>query len=86
MDKNDAASRNSEDSYAEIQEQILILGVALGCALKATALDDPAKAKAIEDNIRQVVADLRPGNWQPLSRGLLDVLYSALQERKPDEQ
>ena len=85
MDKNDADSHNTALSNVELQEQILILGVALGCSLKATALGDPAKAKAIEDNMRQVVAGLKSETWQPLSLGLLDVLYSALQEGRSSE-
>lgn len=85
MDKNDAESPTPGASIIELQEQVLILGVALGCSLKATAINDPTKAKAIEENMREVLGSLKSNNWQPLSRGLLDVLYSALQERRLSE-
>lgn len=84
MNTNDAESPSLGASMAALHEQILVLGIAVGCSLKATALEDPVKAQAIEDNMRLLLRDIAHDGWNPRSLSLLDILYSALQERSPN--
>ncbi len=68
---------------AALHEQILVLGIAVGCSLKATALEDPVKAQAIEANMRLLLRDIKHDDWNARSLSLLDIIYTALQERPP---
>lgn len=69
------------DLLTDLTQQVTLLGLALGCALKATAHRDPERAQAIEDNLRLLMSAQDIESWQPRAQGLLDLLYTALQER-----
>lgn len=85
MDKNESEPSDLGDVLAGLSEQITAIGVVVGSALKAVALNDPENAKAIEDNVRLVMTAIKTDGWQARSLGLLDVFYAALQERPPSE-
>lgn len=84
MEKFEPEHSDLGASLAALHEQILVLGIAVGCSLKATAHEDPARAQAIEDNMRLILTSMTNDGWNPRSLALLDVLYSALQERSPN--
>ena len=66
----------------EMNQQITVLGLALGCALKAEALRNPEQAKSIEENLKSLVSSLDTNKWEPRAMQLLDVLYAAMNERQ----
>ncbi|WP_428141368.1 hypothetical protein [Delftia acidovorans] len=74
-----------EEFFVDLNQQLLVLSLALGCSLKATAIKDPQKAQAIEDNLRLLMGSQDVENWQPRAKNLLDLMYSALQERPKSE-
>ncbi len=73
-------------ALADLSQQITVLGLALCCSLKATALRNPDVADSIERNLRDLMASHDPETWQPRAKGLLDLMYTALSERSDDEQ
>jgi formamidopyrimidine-DNA glycosylase len=74
-----------EEFFVDLNQQLLVLSLALGCSLKATAHRDPERAQAIEDNLRHLMSGQDVENWQPRAKNLLDLMYSALQERVKSE-
>lgn len=65
----------------DMAQQTTVLALTLGCQLKATGINQPEVAKAIEDNLRELMKLYDTAQWQPRARGLLELMYTALQER-----
>lgn len=68
----------------DMAAQLTVLSLTLGCALKATAHREPARAKAIEDNLRLLMEAHDMTVWPERAKALLDLMYTALQERSQD--
>lgn len=73
------------DVLSDMAQQLTILGLTLGCALKATAHRNPAQAQAIEENLQLLMSAQDVESFQPRAKTLLDLMYTALQERASNE-
>lgn len=69
------------NALTDLAQQTTLLALALGCQLKATGINQPEVANAIEANLRELMQSHNTDQWQPRARGLLELMYTALQER-----
>lgn len=80
-DNRERPNTGLDEHLLAMSQQMIVVALTLGCALKATAHTNPEQAKAIEENLQLLMADQGVDTWQPRAQSLLDLMYSALQER-----
>lgn len=71
---------------ADLEHQTTVLALTVGCALKEIAQADPATAQRIEASLRVIVDKRGDEFFSPRSQSLLDLMYSALRERNPENE
>lgn len=71
---------------ASLAQQTLVLAMTVGCALEELALTDSDAARRIENHLRNLVGMQPDGAFGTRAQELLELMYSALGERKPDHE
>lgn len=80
MGKDDGSEMGLEDLLQEVGQQLVVLGVVLGCSLKVNANKNPDSAKKIEREIRKLIERIGYEKMHPQANALLEIMYNALEE------